>query len=141
MTNIQELFGSKKENEEKRNSILESISFLENKRNSKSVMICSHNSILVIKDENEKITHVIHPEKDRGLVMIQEINHFLAVPRYTPETAKAWLQDETAKITGGNSELTAKMKKAVVSERELEEAVFEQLNSALEYYNRILKLY
>ena len=57
-------------------------------------MICSHNSILCIKNtETDEIEFIIDTKTDRGLQMMNDLNEHLAVPRYEPKVAKQWLNE------------------------------------------------
>ena len=134
---LETYFGTEKEVNEIISKTKKSMKEIEKKWNMGSAMICSHNSILVLKDTKGEITYVINPKKEKGLVFVETLDHNLAVPRYEPEIAQKWLKDETAKLTG-DPETVEQFKKAVVSEMELSKAVYDKLKIRLELYEQVL---
>lgn len=108
---------------------------------SKNIMICAHNTILAIKMFG-RITHVVDTDEERNLKMIHSIDAHLSVPRYTPKSAKAWLNEDTK---FGNDvedyEDAETPEKVLLSEAELRVIVIENKQNRLEAQNRSLGYY
>jgi hypothetical protein len=114
----------------------EYIAILKSEKNRGGVMICRHNSILCIKNtESGLVEFIIDTDKERGCVMISELNRYLAVPRYTPDTAREWLKEplsfKNSVVTDPdddfNREWESKRIKVVLSEHELRQELKKEL--------------
>ncbi len=114
------------------------VKMLKKEKYSGGTMICGHNSILcVMLKRDDSVTFIIDTDKERGCVVLEDLNEHLCVPRYTPETAKAWMKEELSFNSGyGDEDMYYKK---VLSERELREALKANLMSKIETFSNLCK--
>ena len=108
----------------------------------KSIMICSHNTILGLK-LNGKVVAVVDQKQDRNLVNTCNLNEHLCVPRYEPKLAKEWMKEELVVNLwdGPANDPDYLYSKCLLSERELRAIVKEEKEGFLESTNMMLKAY
>lgn len=144
MVDLQEmerLLGTKAELQERIAGLNKEIETLEFYGASRSIMVCSHNTILAIKMFGG-ITHVIDTKEDSNLKMIQRVDAHLSVQRYEPSTAQAWMEEETTFGTSVEGDYDRKApEKVLLSERELREIVLADKRGTVEVLERSIEAY
>jgi len=138
---LENLFGTKKELLERKRELQRDIIELTRQERRKSIMICSHNTILATGID-DKITHIVDQDVAGCLVMIHQVDKHLSVPRYEPKTAKAWMKEETK----FNNEFLKddempNYTQHMIGERELRSLVLDDRRKALGYNNMHIALY
>lgn len=104
-----------------------------------SVSLVAHNTILGLRDWNNKVSFIIDQKSDRGVINLFNVDGNLSVERYTPEVAKKWLE-EPLRLSVGDDELTSKMSKVLISEPELRQIVMADKMNALVFAEKNIVL-
>ena len=130
---LETLIGSEEKLNARLVALKDDIEALESQKNSGSVMVASHNTILGIK-MNGKVTHIVHPKYDKNLVMLMMLDKNLAVPRYEPKVAKEWLKEETKFNVVG-------IEKVLLSEAELRDILLDEKKNELQVINNSLEAF
>lgn len=138
---MERLLGTEAELQERVAGLNKEIETLEYYGASRSIMICSHNTILAIKMFGG-ITHVVDTKEDSNLKMIGRVDAHLSVQRYEPKTAKAWMKEDVGfgNSCGDDYERTAP-EKVLLSERELREIVLADKRGTVEVLDRSIEAY
>lgn len=131
--------------------LVEDIEELEAQKNSRSIMICRHNTILTLEltseyDNSKKISHVITTDRETQelkAMPIMEVSRYLDVSRWEPDTAKEWLQEELI-VTNPlftaeeNEEYNKNYKKVTMGEYDFREIVLEDKRKFLSHIRQEL---
>lgn len=127
----------------------ELVSILKNEKYRGGTMICSHNTILCIKNtDTNKIEFIIDNDTDRGMKMLHEVGQYISVPRYEPSVAKKWLKEPLSFNTSNLSfddeefhkEWASKRVKYTCGEDELKQAYKEQLRERIDMNQMFAKV-
>jgi len=129
-----------------RNETIKCIKAIKDRMASKSVLLCSHNTILALKYKGE-VTQVVTMDGERNIIRISQLNEHLAVPGYEPKVAKEWMKEKLEMCSVSKNlaieleELNKLYSKTTLSEQELREIVLEDKKFKLEFQNKKIDLF
>jgi len=141
---VEGIFGSEDNVKSRLAKATEDLNELYAKRDSRSVSLVSHPMILAITIEG-KPSFIVDQNTETNLRRFDEISAHLDVPRYTPDTAKLWLDEEL--VVNNNfltpEEIKNTYGKKAIGEIELialmiedRESVVSSCNTALECFEK-----